>query len=221
MTTSLSLSRIAVAAALAGVFAASPVAIAVTGDGWTIEAAKAHAKDGRDDDDDRSDDRDRSGKDDDDDRGRRGRGGDDDDRGRRGRGRGADDSRSGGIEVMTADGGRIEIENGRYERKDASGRTVVERPATAADYAALGMTPRSSASAQTGSAAGGTNGGRIPVGYVVKAEISGANIEVTYSRGWKEEIENGRYELKDPANRTVIERPATAGDRSRLAAAAN
>ena len=48
------------------------------------------------------------------------------------------------------------------------------------------------------------------------AVVSGGNIEVTYSRGWKEEIENGRYELKDPANRTVVQRPATARDRARL-----
>ena len=37
-----------------------------------------------------------------------------------------------------------------------------------------------------------------------------AGVEVTYSNGVKEEIENGRFEQKDAAGRTVIERPATA-----------
>lgn len=53
-------------------------------------------------------------------------------------------------------------------------------------------------------------------GAVVKAEIEGASVEVTYTDGWKEEIEHGRYELKDPSNRTVVERPATQDDVDRL-----
>ncbi len=32
-----------------------------------------------------------------------------------------------------ADGSREEIEGGRYERKNAAGRTIEERPATEAD----------------------------------------------------------------------------------------
>lgn len=53
-------------------------------------------------------------------------------------------------------------------------------------------------------------------GAVVKAEMEGQSIEVTYTDGWKEEIEHGRYELKDPSNRTVVERPATQDDVDRL-----
>lgn len=53
-------------------------------------------------------------------------------------------------------------------------------------------------------------------GGVVKAEMEGQSIEVTYTDGWKEEIEHGRYELKDPSNRTVVERPATQDDVDRL-----
>jgi hypothetical protein len=124
--------------------------------------------------------------------------------------------------VATSDGGRIEIEHGRFERKDAAGRTVEERPARASDYAALGRAPPAGTRterAQGGRASGGEEARpQIRVGRVVKAEVAGGNLEVTYSRGWKEEIENGRYELKDPANRTVIERPATAADRARLSA---
>lgn len=41
------------------------------------------------------------------------------------------------IEVVHPDGTKEEIENGRFERKDVNGRTVVERPATDADVARL------------------------------------------------------------------------------------
>ena len=56
----------------------------------------------------------------------------------------------------------------------------------------------------------------IGVGSVTKIESSASGIEVRYSTGWKEEIENGRYELKNPAGRTVRERTATAADIARL-----
>ena len=57
-------------------------------------------------------------------------------------------------------------------------------------------------------------------GYVVKVEVRGKNIEIGYSDGWEEEVENGRYELKNTANRTVVERPATQADINRLNAGA-
>lgn len=41
------------------------------------------------------------------------------------------------LEVRYSDGTKEEVEAGRYERKDANGRTVEERPATAADIARL------------------------------------------------------------------------------------
>lgn len=40
---------------------------------------------------------------------------------------------SDGIEVTYSDGSREEVESGVYERKDTTGRTVEERPATQAD----------------------------------------------------------------------------------------
>lgn len=186
-----------------------------------LELSKAWAKDGdrdddrgRDDNDDRDDDDDRGGDD------NSGRGNGDDDRDDDRRSDSTDDSPSTGIEVATANGGRIEIENGIYELKNAAGETIVERPATAADYAALGATPPATAPATA--PAPDDNGGRtqIRVGRVVEIEQTATSIEVRYSRGWKEEIENGVYELKDPANRTVIERPATAADWDRLVATA-
>ncbi len=120
------------------------------------------------------------------------------------------------IEVTYADGTKEEIENGVYERKNAAGRTVEERPATQADFDRLAAT------------SGGAGGGTAPVApgpagereFVLtdgtKIEVAGDAIEVKYSDGWKEEIEAGRYELKDPDGNTVIERRATAGDRTRL-----
>ncbi|PTM81453.1 hypothetical protein [Cereibacter johrii] len=170
-----------------------------------------------------------------DDRGGGRHGGDDRDKDRdeddrsRGRGRsGADDidgprarSKDDAHEATLRDGSRIEIENGRFEMKNPAGRTIVERPATPADVRLLerarqGATLASARKPQAAPARRGAGGG----GVVAKLEISGRNIEVTYSDGWKEEIENGRYELKDDLNRTVIERPARRADRERLMTAA-
>ncbi len=64
-----------------------------------------------------------------------------------------------------------------------------------------------------GTPTGGTNGGGLSV---AKIESSAAGIEVTYSDGSREEIENGRYEAKNSAGRTVMERPATQADIDRL-----
>lgn len=63
-----------------------------------------------------------------------------------------------------------------------------------------------------GSSSSGRGGERI--------EISGADIEVIYRGGWKEEIHNGRLELKDPRGRTVVKRWATAEDVARMRALA-
>jgi hypothetical protein len=50
-----------------------------------------------------------------------------------------------------------------------------------------------------------------------KVEINGNNVEVVHASGIKEEVENGRYELKDAAGRTIVARRATAADIARLA----
>ena len=59
-----------------------------------------------------------------------------------------------------------------------------------------------------------------PGGGVAKVEREDGGIEITWGNGVKEEIEGGRYQLKNAAGRTVVERPATAADRARLRAAA-
>lgn len=66
-----------------------------------------------------------------------------------------------------------------------------------------------------GVSAGGGSAGN---GQIVKVEVSDTGIEVRYGDGTKEEIENGRYERKNSAGRTVEERPATQADFDRLSA---
>lgn len=56
---------------------------------------------------------------------------------------------------------------------------------------------------------------------VVKVERGPGTIEVVYSNGVKEEIDHGRYERKNAAGKTIVQRPATSADRARLKAAAN
>lgn len=51
---------------------------------------------------------------------------------------------------------------------------------------------------------------------VVKFESSALGMEIVYSDGSREQIENGRYERKNAANRTVEERVATQSDVDRL-----
>jgi len=149
---------------LALAIALAPISVSFDGNGLKIAAAKSFAKSGsgsggsgssgsgsggsRSGGDDHSgDDHSGPGRGGDDHSGR-GRGGDDrarnrDDDGAR---RGAEhitpagvkvERRGNNIEVVHANGIKEEIEGGVYERKDANGRTVVERPATAADIARL------------------------------------------------------------------------------------
>jgi hypothetical protein len=114
-----------------------------------------------------------------------------------------------GVEVTYSNGLREEIENGRFEQKDASGRTLIERPVTQADLARIARNTGRSGIVS------------VPIGtQATKIEASGSSIEVTYGTGWREEIEAGRYELKDPNNNTVIQRTATPADVNRLRALA-
>ena len=173
-----------------------------------------------------------------DDRGGSGRGSDDrggDDR----RGRGGDDSTAGsaaagavgggsggglrvvkfersasGVEVVYSNGVKEEIENGRFEQKNAAGRTIVQRPATAADLARIDGNARNSG---IKAARAGTGGGALPAGSEARrVEVGASSVEVDYNTGWKEEVAGGRYELKDPNGNTVVERVATQSDVNRL-----
>jgi hypothetical protein len=53
-------------------------------------------------------------------------------------------------------------------------------------------------------------------GKVVRTNVDDSEIEVRYSDGWREEIKNGRYRLKNPSSQVVVSRPATNGDWRRL-----
>ena len=180
--------------ALSSLMSALPYQFDFGTDGaWTLSPSFAAAKGGDDDHDDAPDDSDgRDDRDDDrdDDRGDDDRGGDrDDDRSDDDYDDSRDDDRSGHHDD--------DRDDGRRGRGRGSDDGVYRRTGTASNDGAAGRT---------------TRGG----GIVRKLEVSGDNIEITYTDGWKEEIEGGRYELKDDRNRTVIERPAKASDRERL-----
>ena len=51
-----------------------------------------------------------------------------------------------------------------------------------------------------------------------KIERSGDRIRILYPDGYREEIEDGRFEMKDPQGRTVIKRAATSADLARIEA---
>ncbi len=66
------------------------------------------------------------------------------------------------------------------------------------------------------------NSGNVQGGVVSQSTpaesvaIDGATIEVRHRNGMSERIMDGRYVMKDAKGRTIINRTATAGDRSRL-----
>ncbi|QND68949.1 hypothetical protein HB777_29875 [Mesorhizobium loti] len=69
----------------------------------------------------------------------------------------------------------------------------------------------------SGSGNGGT-GHHVNAATGDKVDVDGNNIEVEHPDGITEVIENGRFEMKDALGRTIVERPATADDFSRLEA---
>ncbi|WP_428545562.1 hypothetical protein [Profundibacter sp.] len=102
-----------------------------------------------------------------------------------------------GVEVRYADGSSEEIKKGRYIRRSATGKTVVSRRATGADFARLRARANGisidSIRRPRNSSETGVNG----------ATVSGKNIRLTYTNGWSEEISSGQYTLRDQYNRTV------------------
>lgn len=179
---------------LAGAAIAAPVSVRLDPDaGLRLTSAMAFAKDG-----------DRGG----DDSG--GRGGDDrggDDHG----GRGGDDR--GGDDH----GGRGGDDRGDDDRggDDHGGRGRGRDDGHADDHGGHG---RGRDDRPSGTAGGGTVGGGAAGSRPTEIERSARGIEVSYADGWREELENGRYELKDAQGRTVVERRATTEDMQRLSA---
>lgn len=174
---------------LAGAAIAAPLSVRLDPDaGLRLTSAMAFAKDG-----------DRGG----DDSG--GRGGDDrggdDHGGRGGDDRGGDDHGGRGGDDRGGDdhGGRGRgRDDGHADDHGGHGRGRDDRP--------------------SGTAGGGTVGGGAAGSRPTEIERSARGIEVSYADGWREELENGRYELKDAQGRTVVERRATTEDMQRLSA---
>ncbi|MEO0363311.1 MAG: hypothetical protein AAF322_19470, partial [Pseudomonadota bacterium] len=111
------------------------------------------------------------------------------------------------IEIVFADGSKEEIEDGFYERKNPLRETVEERRATEEDVARL------TAFAVEFEA-------NLPEidAVVIDAEREDGELEVEYSDGSSEEIEDGVYEREGPGGRDLIERAATDEDIERLEA---
>ena len=49
-----------------------------------------------------------------------------------------------------------------------------------------------------------------------RVKVDGSNVEVLHGNGMKEAVTDGRYEMKDSRGRTIVNRPATGADRTRL-----
>ena len=97
------------------------------------------------------------------------------------------------IEIDYIDGTSEEIENGVYERKNASNDTVEERLATPEDIARLT------------SLADDFVATLAPIeATVIEIEREPGEIEVKYADGTSEEIENGVYERRTPLTRRFL-----------------
>ena len=113
------------------------------------------------------------------------------------------------IDMTFTDGSSEEIENGVYERKDASEDTIEERIATAEDLSRLTALANDFIAALP------------PIdSAVVEVEREAGKIEVKYADGSSEEIENGVYERKNASDQKLLERPATDADIARIEALA-
>jgi hypothetical protein len=82
------------------------------------------------------------------------------------------------------------------------------------DSAAAESGARNDSSAERKSGGGGLQRVNPVTGDLI--ELNGSNIKVVHPEGMKEQIENGRYVMKDAVGRTIINRPATEADRARL-----
>lgn len=200
---------------LAGAAIAAPVTIDFTpGKAPMLSSAFAHARGGDDGGGGHSGGS-GGGRGGDDNGGGRGHGGDDGG----GRGRGGGDS--GGSHGRGGDdsGGRGRGgDDGPGDDHGGRGRGSDDGPGD--DHGGRGRGGDDRGKDDRGGRSAGRGGsvGSPPDATPTRYERSDRGIEVTYSDGWREEVENGRYELKDAQNRTVVERPATRQDYDRLGA---
>ena len=80
----------------------------------------------------------------------------------------------------------------------------------------------SSARAAGSGGSGGSSGQPSSGGQAVnpstrdRVKVDGPNVEVLHRNGMKETVTDGRYEMKDSRGRTIVNRPATGADTTRL-----
>ena len=74
------------------------------------------------------------------------------------------------------------------------------------DGEASGATPTRG---NSGSASGSDSGSYTPSGAISRIEVSSSGIEIRYANGAREEIQNGRYRVRDENGNRVVQRRAT------------
>ena len=116
-----------------------------------------------------------------------------------------------GVEIEYTDGSVEEILNGRYAMRDPSGRAITSHPALGADVSRMrGIIATSAVTERK------RDHDIVDTSSVTRAEHVQDRIEIEYANGWSEAVRGGRYELIDPFQRIVTQRPATDADTSRL-----
>jgi hypothetical protein len=119
-----------------------------------------------------------------------------------------------GLEVIYTTSVRERIDGDRYLMFDAAGAVVGDRPATPADMDRLLRNVRTSGLHPVKAVP-------LPAGSdVERVSVSPGGMFVRYRAGWTEDLAGGNYRFADPNGNTVVDRPATAVDRSRLLAIA-
>ncbi|SFR32577.1 hypothetical protein SAMN04488002_0160 [Litoreibacter janthinus] len=116
---------------------------------------------------------------------------------------------NGGVRLNYANGSQEVIRNGKYERRNASGRVIERRRARGSDIAHVrSLVGRGNFLDRADSTQ--------PAARATRVTGSGRDIDVLFSNGWRERIEAGRYVLTDQFGRAVVKRKATNNDWVRL-----
>ena len=119
-----------------------------------------------------------------------------------------------GLGVVYSNRVRERIAGGRLEMRDAGGKVVIDRPATATDIERVRENIRRSG-------LGSARDASLPHGSDIDSvAVSSDGLSVRYREGWTENLSGNRYRFEDPDGNTVVDRPATAEDRNRLLAIA-
>lgn len=182
-------------------FILAPVRFVLKQDGSpSIELSAAVAKDDDDDDDDGDDEDsgDEGGDDDDDEDG----GGRDDDDGDEDGGRDDDDDDEDDDDDDDDDGAGEQNDDESDDKNDGENDEDDD--------------PARPSSSNSGSSSEGAS--YRPSGAISGIEVSSSGIEIRYANGAREEIKNGRYRVRDPRGRRVVQRQATGPDIVRLRA---